>query len=104
MIERVQRTCLKVILGEMYVNYEAALEMCNLKSLYERRQDRCLNFAKKCLKHPVNKKMFPLNKSKHDLHDKSKERFIVNFARGGALLKSTIPYLQRRLNRELPDS
>ena len=29
-IERIQKTCLKVILGEMNVSYEAALEMCGI--------------------------------------------------------------------------
>jgi hypothetical protein len=51
-IERVQKTCLKVILGEMYVSYHSALEMTGLKTLSERREDRCLDFAKKCLKNP----------------------------------------------------
>jgi hypothetical protein len=45
--------------------------------------------------------MFPLNTAKHDLHEKSKEKFTVNFAKGEALKKSTIPYLQRRINQEL---
>ena len=45
-IERVQKASLRIILGEMYVDYGAALEMCNLTTLYERREDRCLNFAK----------------------------------------------------------
>ena len=44
-IERVQKTCLRVILGENYVSYGAALEMCNLKTLFQRREDRCLSFA-----------------------------------------------------------
>ena len=80
----------------MYINYEAALEMCNLKSFYEGGEYRCL-------KHPVNKKILLLNKFKHDSHDRRKEKFTVNFARGEALKMSTIPYLQRRLNRGLPD-
>ena len=60
-LERVQKICLKVILGENYISYEAALEMCNLKTLYNRREDRCLSFAKKCLKHPVHRRLFPLS-------------------------------------------
>ena len=101
MLERVQKTSLRVILGEMYVCYEAALEMCNLKTLYERREDRCLSFAKKCIKHPVNKRIFPLNTNCHDLHARSKEKFTVQFARTDTLRKSAIPYIQRRLNQEL---
>ena len=49
-LEQIQKTCLKVILGEMYVNYTAALEMCGLQLLYTRRHKRCLDFAQKCLK------------------------------------------------------
>ena len=45
--EQIQKICLKVILGEMYVGYTAALEMCGLKPLSVRRTDRCLDFAKK---------------------------------------------------------
>ena len=99
-LERVQKTSLRIILGESYVSYQSALEICNLKTLSERRDDRCLTFAKKCLKHEVNSRLFPLNAYCHDLHDKPKEKFIVNFAKTGALQKSAIPYLQRRLNSE----
>ena len=60
-LEGVQKTCLKVILGEMYVGYEAALEMCGLESLTIRREKRCLSFSEKCVKHPKNKRLFPLN-------------------------------------------
>ena len=55
------KTCLKVILGDMYISYSAALEMCGLETLYDRRQKRCLEFALKNVKHNRNKKMFPLN-------------------------------------------
>ena len=50
-LERIQKVCLKVILGDMYVDYESALEMSGLGSLYSRREDRCLKFALKCVKH-----------------------------------------------------
>ena len=36
-IERIQANCLKVILGENYVSFEAALEICNIKLLGTRR-------------------------------------------------------------------
>ena len=38
-IERIQKTCLRVILGEMYVSYEAALEMCGLQTLSGENRD-----------------------------------------------------------------
>ena len=59
-LEQIQKICLKVILGEMYVGYSEALEMCGLKLLSDRRKDRCLDFARKCLKHPKNSRLFPL--------------------------------------------
>ena len=44
-IELFQKASLRITLGEMYVDYGAVLEMCNLTTFYERREDRCLNFA-----------------------------------------------------------
>ena len=44
-LEKVQKICLKIIRGDNYVSYSAALEMCNLKTLARRRENRCLAFA-----------------------------------------------------------
>merc|ERR1712081_17088 len=55
-LERIQKTCLRVILGEMYISYEAALEMSGLKTLKQRREIRCLKFSTKCLNHPKNQR------------------------------------------------
>ena len=44
-IEYIQKTCLKVILGVMYVNYDSALEMTGLQKLHKRREHRGLKFA-----------------------------------------------------------
>ena len=43
-LERIQKTCLKVILNEMYVDYQSALEMTGLDSLKNRRLKRILDF------------------------------------------------------------
>ena len=101
-LEQIQKTCLKVILGDMYISYSAALEMCNLKPLSSRRQDRCLAFAQKCLKHKRNNRLFPLRKtSESDNHDiRTREKFKVNFAKGETYRKSAIPYCQRLLNNQ----
>ena len=40
-LERVQKVCLKIILGEMYIDYQSALEMCGMTTLFERREARC---------------------------------------------------------------
>ena len=99
-LERVQRVCLKVILGDCYVDYASSLEMCNLKTLFQRRQDRCLAFAKKCLQHPVHSRLFPLNKSNKNCEYTSREKFEVNFASTETYRMSALPYLQRLLNSQ----
>ena len=38
-IERIQKTCLKIILGDNYVSYPAALEMTGLDTLHDRREN-----------------------------------------------------------------
>ena len=62
-LEQIQKVCLKIILGDNFVDYSAALEMTGLETLYLRRETRVLNFSLKCLKHLVNKNLFPLNEN-----------------------------------------
>ena len=88
-LEMVQKTCLKVILGENYVSYSAALEMCNLETLFKRREVRCLSFAHKCLKHPAHRKLFPLNDNNENNEHTSREKYSVNFARTDTYKMST---------------
>ena len=64
-IEGVQKLCLKVILGSKYENYEQALNVSNLDSLRDRREQKCLNFGLKSLLHPVHSQMFPVNPQVH---------------------------------------
>ena len=97
-LEMIQKTCLRVILGEMYINYTAALEMCGLQTLADRRQERCLNFALKCIKHTKMEKLFPTNPESSEHFLRQKEVFKVNFAHTSRYKQSTIPYCQRLLN------
>ena len=97
--ERIQKACLKVILGDMYIDYVSALEMCGLEPLATRREARCLDFALKCLKHKKNSRLFPLNQDIPACKVRDLKKFEVNFARTSAYMKSTIPYCQRLLNK-----
>ena len=97
-LEMVQKTCLRVILGEEYDSYEDALDSCNIKTLFERREARCLTFARRCLKHPIHTRMFPLNLNNQGNKYKSREKYVVNFAKTKTYMKSAVPYLQRMLN------
>ena len=91
-IERVQKISLRIILGEEYINYQSAILKCNLDTLQNRRDKRCLNFALKCLKHPKHSSLFPKNEQRKN------EKFHVNFAHTGYYQKSAIPYCQNLLN------
>ena len=97
-IEKIQKTCLKVILGDMFIDYPSALEMTGLKTLAERRHDRCLSFALKCAKNVQNKVLFPRNETSNQHYIRDKEVFKVNFARTEEYKNSTIPFCQRLLN------
>ena len=60
-LERVQKSAVKIILGEKYKNYENGLDVLGIESLEERRNNLCRRFANKCLKNEKTAKMFPLN-------------------------------------------
>ena len=96
-LERIQKTCLRVILGEMYIGYSAALEMSGLDTLFSRREKRCIDFSLKCLKNKRLAKAFPL-KPAHGQDTRESEMFTVNFARTSTYRDSAIPYCQRLLN------
>ena len=53
-LEKIQKTCLKVILGDQYSDYPSALVQCGLQSLSVRKAKRCLDFAIKSIKHTRN--------------------------------------------------
>ena len=97
-IERIQKTCLKVILNDMYINYQAALEMTGLQTLFDRRGQRCLQFSLRAIKHDRNSKLFPLNKTAGILNTRQSEKFTVNFASTSSYRDSAIPFCQRLLN------
>ena len=51
-LERIQRTCLRIILGDMYMSHVSSLEMCGLQALHFSMIKRCIDFALKSVKHP----------------------------------------------------
>ena len=92
-LEGIQKTCLRVILGEMYLDYHSALEMCGLDTLSSRRVKRCLDFALKCSRHLRNSRIFPLNDSIAYLASRKSEKYIVNFAKGKTYQAQYYPIL-----------
>ena len=74
-LERIQKVAVRVILGKSYTNYNDGLQKLRLKKLNKRRENICLNFAKKCLKNEKVKNFFKENKNLHRMNKKSKPYF-----------------------------
>jgi hypothetical protein len=97
-LERVQKSALKIILGDRYISYKNALCILDIESLNDRRQNLCLNFAMKASKHPKMKKMFPLNDKSHNMGTRKTEKFKVQHALTDRLKDSALIYMQNLLN------
>ena len=98
-LERVQRSALKVILGEKYQSYKDALRVLKMDSLEMRRQKICLKFAKQCLRHEKLKELFPRNERRHDMEKRDCEKYVVKKAMTERYRKSAIVSMQRLLNQ-----
>ena len=98
-LERIQKAAIKVMLGTQYEDYNKALKFLNMKSLVQRRQVLSLKFAKNCLKNEKVKNFFPI-RNKHSKNTRCQEKFKVNFARTKRYSSSTIPSMQRLLNKD----
>ena len=98
-LERIQKSALKVILGDKYENYEDALKMIGIDSLERRREKLSLKFAKQCLGHEKLKGLFPRHERRHNMEKRNIEKYIVNNAKTERYRKSAIPSMQRLLNQ-----
>ena len=98
-LERIQKSALKVILGEKYENYKDALEIIGIDSLESRREKLSLKFAKQCLGHEKLKGLFPRHERIHNMDKRNLEKYIVNNAKTERYRKSAIPSMQRLLNK-----
>ena len=72
-----------------------------IESLYDRRERLGLNFAKKCLKQERMSDMFPKNVNQTNINVRSREFYHVNHANTERYRKSSIPFLQRKLNENI---
>ena len=98
-LERVQKSALRIILGDKYIDYKNALNVLNLQSLEERRELLCLKFAKKCLEVEKFKSMFPRKKKVHNMLKRENEKFVIRRSYTERHRKSAIPHMQRLLNK-----
>ena len=99
-IERVQKSALRLIFKENYIDYKTALKTLNIETLYDRRKKLCLKFARKCLKNENLKKLFPYRKSNHLMDKRKTEKFHIKQINTERYRKSAIPAMLRLLNEE----
>ena len=97
-LERVQKLCLKIILGQDYQGYDDALEKCGLERLTLRREAKCLNFGLKSLLHPVHCEMFPVNPQVLTNLD---TRISKHLGWSESYQESAVPFIQGTLNEYL---
>ena len=97
-LERVQKSAIKVILQDKYKGYNKSLNFLDIPTLSERRDQLSLTFAKKCLKNPQTKDMFPLTKKSHKMETRNCEKYLVEHANTDRLKTSSIIFMQRMLN------
>ena len=103
-LERIQKRCFRVILGNQYTDYDSAMTRFNTTTLEKRRIKLCYKFAKSVLKSPRHRHLFP--PSFRDVHEHD-----TRGSRGGRLMpaikcnraryyNSSVPYLVRMLNSD----
>ena len=97
-LERVQKTCLKIIFGDAYINYESALTKAGLQNLDDRRNSLCLKFAKNCIKNKNTKHMFPVRENYTNAETRFPEVYQVQHANTERLKKSPLIFMQNLLN------
>ena len=102
-LERVQKSALKIILRDKYMNYENALNVIGMETLEMRREKLCLKFAKACVDNQKLSDMFPRARKSHLMEKRKREVFLVKLARTERLKKSAVVNMQKQLNKELSE-
>ena len=94
-IERIQKLCFRLILGENYVNYEQACKTLSSLTLEQRRTKLCLKFA---LKNVKSENSFFIN-NRNNKNTRQKENLVKEYrCRTKRFQNSSLPYLARLLN------
>ena len=99
-LERVQKSALKIMLGSKYNGYQQSLAKLGIEKLSERREQLCLNFAKKCLRNQKTAQMFPENLKTHHMKTRIPDRYKVFHAKTERFKNSAIIYMQNLLNQD----
>ena len=97
--------CPRNVLLYRIISTEFSTESLNMKELdmkrlSERRDLICLKFAKNSLRLENFKRLFPMQKSNHDMKTRLNERYHVVRSYGKRYAVSAIPSMQKLLNKE----
>ena len=98
-LERVQKSAVRIIIGNNLENYNDALIKANLDSLKDRREELCYKFANKCTKSEKSKDLFPLRLKEHAMETREQEKYYVQHANTERLKNSSVIFMQRLLNK-----
>ena len=102
-LERVQKSAMKIILGNKYTGYKKSLLKLDILSLSDRREQLCLQFALKCTRNPRTKHMFSENMKIHEILTRKPQKYFVQHANTTKLQNSSIIYMQHLLNEHAKD-
>ena len=96
-IERVQKIALRIILGDSYHSYRAALIELGLEKLKERHSKQCQKFALNFSQDKRHKDKFILMKKR--TRSSKKRKFYQPYARTVRYRKSAVPNFIKLLNQ-----
>ena len=96
-IERLQKSAFAIIRGQNHTSYREAISYFNLKTLSQRREDLCLQFAKKAFSSVKFRNWF--SRTVQDANTRIKKSPLQEvFTRTACYAKSPLPYLTKLLN------
>ena len=98
LIERVQKSALRVILGDQYLSYNQAMATLELDNLESRREKLCVTFASKSAKHEKYSEWFWTPDTRPDTRNQTKYTSV--WTRTTRYKKSPLPYLTELLNNQ----
>ena len=96
-------TSLRIIYQEDYTDYESTCKLAGLLTLFQRRDDRSLNFARRCTENKELSRFFPRVPVLPQQQLREREKFVVNFSHGSKYQNSAIVYCQKQLNTYYSD-
>ena len=101
-IERLQKRALRIIMGVDYPGYINALEILNLPSLKNRREELAMKFSKSILKSTKHRKLLPENRNTvRTMRGNIGDQLIAPKCNTLRYYRSAIPYCTRLINSDV---